>query len=59
VPANGVASVTPPLVADCPRILPELDLPEGLFSFGNGSQAIDIIRAHFEHFFQMRLEIIE
>jgi len=31
----------------------------GLFSFGNGSQAIEIATAHFSLFFQTRLEIIE
>jgi hypothetical protein len=30
-----------------------------LFSFGNGSQAIDIAGACFDHFFQKRLEIVE
>ena len=28
-------------------------------SFGNGGQAIEIARGHFEPFFQMRLEIVE
>ena len=27
--------------------------------FGNGGQAIEIARGHFEPFFQMRLEIVE
>jgi hypothetical protein len=31
---------------------------EGCFSFGNGCQAIEIPRACFGHFFQMRIEII-
>jgi hypothetical protein len=34
-------------------------LVKGLFSFGNGDQAIDILGRSFESFFQMRLEIIE
>jgi hypothetical protein len=29
------------------------------FSFGNGNQAIEIAEACFDHFFQMRHEIIE
>ena len=32
---------------------------KGLFSFGNGSQAIEIATAHFSFFFQMPLEIVE
>ena len=35
-------------------------LEEGITtSFGNNWQAIDIARELFDHFFQMRLEIIE
>jgi hypothetical protein len=32
---------------------------EGCLSFGNGRQTIEIVEACFDHFFQMRLEIIE
>jgi hypothetical protein len=30
-----------------------------LFSFGNGCQPIEIVEACFDHFFQIRFEIIE
>ena len=32
---------------------------ETLVSFGNSSQPIEITGAHFDYFFQMRLEAIE
>ena len=41
-----------------PQILPGLIHREGCFSFGNGCQAIEIVRACFGRFFQMRFEIV-
>jgi hypothetical protein len=32
---------------------------DGCLSFGNGCQPIEIVEARFDHFFQMRLEIVE
>ena len=45
-----------PVASDFARLI----LPATAASlFGNGGQAIEIARGHFEPFFQMRLEIVE